>query len=196
MMLQKAIIIKQKEDMLKLEEEKKALYENHVKNTKVLSIQYKQIKQEKENKNKEYSKAQKEIEKQKKLQIIQQNKPKVEQRQQIEYVKIEQKQHQKALFVEYEVKNKERIQNAIENYGFRPKVEKDAQRLVQITESLQIKYNTKLDKADKVELSKVNGFNVNQLMKDMRYRLSTALSEAGLQNTDYGKDVLRYMFIN
>jgi hypothetical protein len=41
--------------------------------------------------------------------------------------------------------------------------------------------------ADKIELSKMTGYNVNQLMGDMRFRLNTALQEAGLAQTDYAR---------
>lgn len=34
---------------------------------------------------------------------------------------------------------------------------------------------TKLDKADKVDMENRQGFTVNQLMSDMRYRLGAAL---------------------
>lgn len=34
---------------------------------------------------------------------------------------------------------------------------------------------TVLDKADKVELSKMTGYSVNQLMSDMRFKVNMAL---------------------
>jgi hypothetical protein len=43
------------------------------------------------------------------------------------------------------------------------------------------------DKADKIELTKMTGYNINQLMGDRRFKLNTALFEAGLANTDYAK---------
>ena len=49
------------------------------------------------------------------------------------------------------------------------------------------------DKADKVELTKMTGYSVNQLMRDMRFRLNTALHEAGIGNTDYARQVLVQM---
>ncbi len=45
----------------------------------------------------------------------------------------------------------------------------------------------KYDKADKIPLSKVDGYTVNQLMSDMRFKLNVALQDAGLQNTNYAK---------
>lgn len=44
--------------------------------------------------------------------------------------------------------------------------------------------------ADKVQLSKMTGFTVNQLMSDMRFKVNTALQEAGLSNTDYARELL------
>ena len=35
------------------------------------------------------------------------------------------------------------------------------------------------------------GYSIDGLMKDIRYKVSTALAEAGLQNTTYGLEVLR-----
>ena len=36
----------------------------------------------------------------------------------------------------------------------------------------------------------MTGYNINQLMGDMRFRLNNALQEAGLANTDYARQVL------
>jgi hypothetical protein len=44
-----------------------------------------------------------------------------------------------------------------------------------------------MDMADKVELSKMTGFTVNQLMSDMRFKVNYALQVAGLQHTDYAR---------
>lgn len=55
------------------------------------------------------------------------------------------------------------------------------------------KKETTYDLADKVEIRKVNGYNVNQLMGDMRFRLNTMLQEAGLAQTDYAREVLNGM---
>jgi hypothetical protein len=53
-----------------------------------------------------------------------------------------------------------------------------------------------MDKADKVVLFKNNGFTVNQLMTDMRFKVSSALNEAGLQNTAYAKELMKGMQSN
>lgn len=39
----------------------------------------------------------------------------------------------------------------------------------------------------------MTGYTVNQLMGDMRFKLNTALQEAGLSNTDYAKQLLNEM---
>ena len=64
-------------------------------------------------------------------------------------------------------------------------MDRDFNRVIKDTEARVIKGNTKYDKADKIELSKPTGFNIKQLMKDVRYKFSVALGEAGLFNTDY-----------
>ena len=53
-----------------------------------------------------------------------------------------------------------------------------------------------MDKADKVVLFKNHGFTVNKLMQDMRYKVSAALSDAGLQNTAYAKALMKGMTSN
>ena len=83
-----------------------------------------------------------------------------------------------------------RIQDAIESYKERPKVKADPKRVKKETKSLRAKMETKYDKADKIELSKPTGFDVNSLMSDVRYRLGTALYEKGLHRTDYGKGII------
>jgi hypothetical protein len=49
------------------------------------------------------------------------------------------------------------------------------------------------DKADKIELAKVNGYTIDQLMGDRRFKVNAALFEAGLANTEYAKEVLNKM---
>ena len=43
-----------------------------------------------------------------------------------------------------------------------------------------------MDKADKVKLFKNHGYNIDNLMKDIRFKINTVLTEAGLQKTTYG----------
>ena len=49
---------------------------------------------------------------------------------------------------------------------------------------------TVMDMADKVEVNKMTGYSVNQLMSDMRFKVNMALQEAGLSNTDYARELL------
>ena len=62
-----------------------------------------------------------------------------------------------------------------------------------LTEAQILRKETKYDKADKIELTKMTGYTVNQLMSDMRYRLNSALNEAGIANTDYAKQLILQM---
>jgi hypothetical protein len=55
------------------------------------------------------------------------------------------------------------------------------------------KRETLYDKADKIELTKMTGYNINQLMGDRRFKLNAALFEAGLANTDYAKEIINKM---
>ena len=51
--------------------------------------------------------------------------------------------------------------------------------------------NKKTDLDEKVELFNHNGFTVEQLMKDFRYKVSSALYEAGLSNKLATQEALR-----
>ena len=48
-----------------------------------------------------------------------------------------------------------------------------------------------MDKADKVKLFKNHGYNIDNLMKDIRFKINTVLTEAGLHKTTYGQHVLK-----
>jgi len=90
--------------------------------------------------------------------------------------------------------NERRLNEIVENYKTRPKVEYDEKRLNSITENLENRYrsiNKKTDLDEKVELFGHNGFTVEQLMKDFRYKVSSALYEAGLSNKLATQDALR-----
>ena len=90
--------------------------------------------------------------------------------------------------------NERRLNEIIENYKSRPKVEFDEKRLNSITENLENRYhsiNKKTDLDEKVQLFSHNGFTVEQLMKDFRYKVSSALYEAGLSNKLATQDALR-----
>ena len=51
--------------------------------------------------------------------------------------------------------------------------------------------NKKTDLDEKVQLFSHNGFTVEQLMKDFRYKVSSALYEAGLSNRLATQEALR-----
>ena len=90
--------------------------------------------------------------------------------------------------------NERRLNEIIENYKCRPKIEADEKRLNSITQNLENRYrsiNKKTDLDEKVELFSHNGFTVEQLMKDFRYKVSSALYEAGLSNKLATQDALR-----
>lgn len=82
-----------------------------------------------------------------------------------------------------------RIDAAIEGYEHRPKLEIDRARVQQTTKSKQAK-KVAFDKADAVVLFKNTGFTADNLMKDMRYRLSSALNDAGLTGSAYAQSLL------
>ena len=82
------------------------------------------------------------------------------------------------------------LEEIIQNLKVRPnvfiifnKIQADPERVKKVTECLKLRKETVRDEvifkvliqADKVVLFKVNGFSVNQLMNDMRYKISSAL---------------------
>ena len=90
--------------------------------------------------------------------------------------------------------NERRLNDIIENYKCRPKVEADEKRLNAITENLENRYHSIIKKTDldeKVNLFSHNGYTVEQLMKDFRYKVSSALYEAGLSNKLATQEALR-----
>lgn len=48
-----------------------------------------------------------------------------------------------------------------------------------------------MDKADKVDMFRNDGFTADTLMKDVRYKISAALHSAGLADSAYGNAVLQ-----
>jgi len=75
--------------------------------------------------------------------------------------------------------------------SIRPQVESDKNRVIQETQSRVLRKGVTLDKADKVAMFKNHGFNIDNLMKDIRFKINAVLSEAGLQNTSYAQQVMR-----
>ena len=87
----------------------------------------------------------------------------------------------------------ERLDAIAENLACRPEVEADAERLLKETCAREIRKITITDNADNVKMFKNDGFTVDKLMKDMRYRVGAALSDAGLNNTTYASAVVSQM---
>jgi hypothetical protein len=88
------------------------------------------------------------------------------------------------------------LNNIIENLKVRPKVEIDPDRVKKITENLKIRYETKRDEADKIVLFENHGFTIDNLMKDMRYKISSALNDAGLLNSTYSNEILNALSVH
>ena len=72
------------------------------------------------------------------------------------------------------------MDEAVENYAIRPQVEADAGRVIQETKAMELRKGVLLDKADKVKLFNNHGFTIDKLMKDIRFKINTVLSEKGL----------------
>jgi len=90
--------------------------------------------------------------------------------------------------------NEIRLNQIIENLSVRPKVDIDPERVKQLTDNLTRRFNTKRDETDKVVLFQNNGFTVDKLMGDLRYKVSTVLGEAGLLNRQYTNDFLSNLY--
>ena len=48
-----------------------------------------------------------------------------------------------------------------------------------------------MDKADQVNLFKNHGYNIDNLMKDIRFKINTYLSEAGVAKTSYAQHLVK-----
>ena len=103
-------------------------------------------------------------------------------------------QRHKELMKQQQEYNEQRLNYIIENYKERPKVESDPERLISITKNLEHRYESIMngipDKDEKVQLFSNNGFTVEHLMKDFRYKVSSALFEAGIIGTQASKDLM------
>ena len=134
---------------------------------------------------------------------IRRNKEKMELEKRLPYIinnniisenKFLQNQRQKYINKALMEENERRLNEIVENYKSRPKVAYDEKRLNSITENLENRYhsiNKKTDLDEKVQLFSHNGFTVEQLMKDFRYKVSSALYEAGLSNRLATQEALR-----
>ena len=90
-----------------------------------------------------------------------------------------------------DIERQAKLDEAVEQYACRPQVEIDSNRVISETQTRKIRKETTYDKADKIEIYAKHGYSVDNLMKDIRYRVNAALSNSNLQGTQYGKEVLR-----
>lgn len=85
----------------------------------------------------------------------------------------------------------ERLDKAVENYSCRPQAEADPERVLKEIEAMTLRKGIELDKADKVKMFTNNSFTADALMKDVRYKISSALHSAGLENSSYAHQVMK-----
>lgn len=86
---------------------------------------------------------------------------------------IEKKKNEEAV-------RQKKLDQVVENLACRPIAESDPERLIKETAAVAIRKITKTDFADNVVLFKNDGFTVDKLMKDVRFRVNAALSAAGI----------------
>jgi len=174
---------------LELEKKEKQSIEYYNK-IKGISQKFKAEKNEKELKEKEelsreFSYKQKQIKEEIKLKL-----PLILKRQNSAVTQFVKAYKQKEIIKEEKLKRETEINKIVENLKVRPKVEIDPERVKRVTEALKIRMKTKLDKADKVVLFRNNGFTIDNLMSDLRYKISSALSEAGLLGKEYSNQIM------
>jgi len=164
----------EEENMRNLKKQKE--WEEHAEEIKIKATEFKENKQkERSEKEKlELELLQKEQDDLKKK--IEENREKVEDRNENAVDKIKKKIEDKERQEKEKEENKQKLNNAIENYKFRPKVEADEKRLEQITEAMKIRKDTGMDSADTVKLFKDYGYTTDQLMKDLRFKMSAVLA--------------------
>lgn len=170
---------------------KEAMRRQHAEKLKFLAQNYKDQRQIDKLRSEQIKMIEEANRRQEQEQILQQNKPKVEQRQIIEKFKQQEKLHLIEEKKQEPIRQQQKLDKAVENYSFRPQVELDSERVKQEIKAREIRKNTGLDKADQVQLFKNNGFTVDKLMKDVRYKISSALHDAGLSQTTYGQQVIK-----
>jgi len=84
-----------------------------------------------------------------------------------------------------------RLDELVEGYAIRPVVESDANRLIQETKARELRKGTQMDMGDKAQLFKNHGYTIDTLMKDIRFKISAVLGEAGLAKTAYGSQLIK-----
>lgn len=201
---EKLVVQREKFDKFKLEMEKKKRleeerakmelelkqqnFERHAQTVKKLALQFKEVKQVEEKKRSQSAARQKEVEKLNLKRIIDKNLPKVRTRQYQANTKVVEQFDQKTRAKILKDEEQQRIRDAIESYSFRPKVDPSFKRVISDTQSLVQRKETKIVKPS--FRNNNQGYGVNQLMNDQKFRLQTALFEAGLHTTDYAKNLM------
>lgn len=74
----------------------------------------------------------------------------------------------------------QKLDEAVSNLACRPIAESDPDRLNKETAAFEIRKTTKVDFGDNVVLFKNDGYTVDKLMKDVRFRVNAALGTAGV----------------
>lgn len=121
---------------------------------------------------------------------IRNNKDNVSKRQNEELNKIQEKV---VLLEEKKLEGKlrqEKLDRAVEGYACRPQAEQDPARVLKETDAREMRKALEFDMADKVSFNKNQGFTADKLMSDVRYKISSALHAAGLQESAYAHQVL------
>jgi hypothetical protein len=182
----------EKARQIKEEEERKQLEarQQHQAKVKEKAGQYKEIKERDKRVRDMRENERKRKEEKARLEQLKMKKPDIEKRAEHEMNKITHKLQVKEEKKLAPVKQQERINNAIEKYPDRPKLDIDPDRVKQSTKS-QVAKKVEFDKADNFPLFKNTGFTADTLMKDMRSRLFEVLNSAGLAYSEYGKRVIQ-----
>lgn len=158
--------------------------------SKKVATEFKTIKKQQEDLEKKRKTQEIINQKKKNQETISRNRFKVDERQAVQEQKIIERLEEQEQAELKKEEEKMRIEKAISQYQHIPKVDIDSDRVKQNTKSKDAK-KVQYDKADKVVLYQQTGFTVDNLMKDMRYRLSSMINDAGLQNSEYAKRVLQ-----
>lgn len=179
----------------KINKEKELKQQKRNEMNKIKTEHYKEMKKEEERKQQEKIKKEMEQLRLKQKEEIEQKLPSIIQRHVNSTNLFIQNQMYKEMLKEQKEYNEQRLNYIIENYKTRPQVEADPQRLVSITQNLQNRFdniqNGIPDQDEKAKMFTNNGFTVEHLMKDFRYKVSSVLYEAGIIDKQYSKDLLR-----
>eukprot|EP01022_Parablepharisma_sp_SALTPOND_P020020 TRINITY_DN3524_c0_g1_i1.p1 TRINITY_DN3524_c0_g1~~TRINITY_DN3524_c0_g1_i1.p1 ORF type:complete len:490 (+),score=82.65 TRINITY_DN3524_c0_g1_i1:3075-4544(+) len=162
----------EKEELERKEEE----WKEHVEEVKMKAVEFKEEKAKKKWMQEQEVRYRQQMLKEEMKRRIEENKDKVDERNLAEMEKLEKRLVDKANTEREKEEYKEKLNTAIENYKFRPKVEADEKRLEQFTEAMMIRKDTAMDQGDNIKLFKDYGYNTDQLMKDLRFKISTVLA--------------------